>query len=136
MPRWLALAAAVLATAAGLVGALYLGGWAFDVRRFSTHEGRLSRLLAHEPRREQVEQAFREEGTRLLASAEDAPALRALARGLAGARAGEVEAAGGRYACTQAFAAGDMLYFVHFDERRVMRAFTLVSRSRRGAVSP
>lgn len=128
MGRLLVALAASLITAAGLAGALWLGAWAFDVRRFSTHEQRLTRLLAHEPRRDQLEQAFREEGTLLLGVAVGERALGELAERFAGQRASEVSASGRGFAATQAYRAGDMIYFVHFDEAGVMRAFAIVSR--------
>lgn len=126
--RSLAFVLAALVTGVGVLGALYLGAWAFDVRRFTTHEGRLARLLAHAPTLAQVDQAFKDEGTLLVGAAEDEAALHTLALRLGGGRAAAVEASGRRHARTQAYAAGDMIYFVHFDERRVMRAFALVSR--------
>lgn len=126
--RSLVFGLAALVTSAGILGALYLGAWAFDVRRFSTHERRLARLLTHAPTLEQVDQAFKDEGTVLLAAADDEAALHALALRFGGDKAAAVEASGRRYARTRAYAAGDMVYFVYFDERKVMRAYALVSR--------
>lgn len=126
--RALVFGLAALVTAAGVVGALYLGAWAFDVRRFTTHERRLARLLTHAPTLQQVDQAFKDEGTLRLGSAEGEAALHELARRFAGEKAAAVEASGRRDARTRAYAAGDMLYFIHFDEKGVMRAYMLVSR--------
>lgn len=120
--------AASLATALGFAGALYLGAWAFDVRRFSTHEGRLARLLAQAPSQDQIERAFHDEGTLLLGSADGRIELAALARRYGGSRTAELLAAGGVFPRTQAYRAGDMIYFIHFDQAGVMRAFALVSR--------
>jgi hypothetical protein len=119
---------AALVTASGIAGALYLGAWAFDVRRFTTHEQRLTRALARQPTQAQLEQAFKDEGTLLLGSAEGEPALADLARRHGGKRSEGVLAGGRRHARTQAYVAGDMVYFIHFDANGVMRAFTLVSR--------
>ena len=119
---------AALVTFGGVLGALYLGAWAFDVRRFGAHEQRLARLLAHAPTLAQVDQAFKDEGTLLVGSAEGDAALHALALRLGGAKADAVFASGRNYSRTQAYAAGDMMYFVHFDDRHVMRAFVFVSR--------
>lgn len=126
--RALVFGLAALVTAAGVVGALYLGAWAFEVRRFSTHERRLARVLTHAPTLPQLDQAFKDEGTQLLGSAEGEAGLQELARRFGGGKAAAAVAAGRRYARTRAYAAGDMLYFIHFDEKGVMRAFTLVSR--------
>lgn len=128
LPRLLAFAAAGVATLGGFAGALYLGAWAFDVRRFSTHEQRLTRLLAREPTQEQLEQAFRDEGTLLLGTADGEAALRGLSARFGARQADAVLASGRRFARTQAYEAGDMVYFIHYDERSVMRAFALASR--------
>jgi len=119
---------AALVTTAGILGALYLGAWAFDVRRFTTHERRLARLLSHAPTRAQVEQAFEDEGTRLLGSATDEASLHALAQRFGGKQAKALLASGRSHARTQAYAAGDMIYFIHFDGRDVMRGYALASR--------
>jgi len=125
--RPLVFSIAALVTAGGVLGTLYLGAWAFDVRRFSTHETRLARLLAHEPTLSQVDQAFKDEGTLLLGSAEGDAALRALAQRFARDKAAAVSSSGRAYPLTKAYLAGDMIYFIHFDERRVMCAFVIVS---------
>jgi len=119
---------AALVTSAGVVGALYLGAWAFDVRRFATHERRLARLLAHAPTLPQVDQAFKDEGTQPLGAADDETARRALLQRLAGDKAAAVEARSGGHRRTRAYAAGDMIYFIFFDDRGVMRASAIVSR--------
>ena len=121
---------AALVTIFGIVGALYLGAWAFDTRRTLTHQRRLTEMLSHAPTLDQVEQAFRNEGTLPLGTADDAASLRALADRHAGAQAAGVLAAGGSHRHTRAYAAGDMVYFIHFDAQGVMRAFSLAVRSR------
>lgn len=126
--RSLVFGLAALVTSAGILGALYLGAWAFDVRRFTTHERRLARLLTHAPTLEQVDQAFKDEGTLLLGSAEGEAGLHALALRFGGEESAAVEASGRRHARTRAYAAGDMIYFIYFDDRNVMRAYALVSR--------
>jgi len=121
---------AALITVAGMVGALYLGAWAFETRRQLTHQRRLAEMLAHAPTLDQVEQAFRNEGTLLLGAADDAASLRALVERHAGEQQVGVMAAGRSHAHTRAYAASDMVYFIHFDARGVMRAFSLASRRR------
>ena len=126
--RPLVFGAAALITVGGIAGALYLGAWAFETRSQLMHQRRLARLLTHAPTLEQVDQALRDEGTLPLGGADDAAGLQALAERHAGARAASVEAAGREHRHTRAYAAGDMVYFVHYDGKRVMRAFSLVSR--------
>jgi hypothetical protein len=126
--RGLFLAAAAVVTAGGLAVALWLGSWAFDLRRFSVHVGRLERLLAKEPKLDIVVQAFEEEGTPLAARADSLAELQEVAERLAGRHAPEVVEKGTRFAHTRVFGAPDMLYFVYFDADRTMRSFTCVSR--------
>jgi hypothetical protein len=128
VPRLLVLSIAALVTLGGIAGALYLGAWAFDVRRFTTHQQRLTRLLAREPTQAQLEQAFLDEGTLLVGSAEADAGLVTLSQRHGGAQAESVLASGRRHSKTQVYVAGDMVYFIHFDAKGVMRGFTLVSR--------
>lgn len=108
--------------------ALFLGAWAFDYRRYSAHNRRLETLLTLEPRLEQVVEAFRNEGSPLLAAPEDETALRAEAARHGAAREAAVLQTGRRFRHTRVFLAGDMVYFIFFDDAGVMRAFTCVSR--------
>ena len=126
--RGYVLAGAAVLTAVGLAGALWLGSWAFEVRRQTEHAGRLERLLAKEPALDLVVRAFEGEGTSLLARADSEAELLAVAGRLAGARQAEVVDKGRRWSRTRVFSTADMLYFVYFDAQGVMRGFTCVSR--------
>ena len=128
LKRGYVLAGAAVLTATGLAGALWLGSWAFEVRRLTQHVGRLERLLAKEPPLDLVVRAFEEEGTPLLALADTESDLESVAARLAGARQAEVMDKGKRWPRTRVFSAADMLYFVYFDAQGVMRGFTCVSR--------
>ena len=122
------LAGAVVVTALLVYVALLLGSWGFDVRRYSQHNVRLQRLLGHEPRIEQVVEGLNDEGTLLVAAPEGEPSLRAEAARRGGKRADEVIGKGQRWRHTRVFLAGDMVYFLYFDEAGIMRDFTCVSR--------
>jgi hypothetical protein len=124
--RGYVLAGAAVLTAAGLAGALWLGSWAFDVRRYTAHNGRLERLLAKKPVLDLVVQALEEEGTPLLAQADSEADLLAVAESLGGDKQAEVVVKGKRWPRTRVFRAVDMRYFIYFDAEGVMRGFTCV----------
>jgi hypothetical protein len=124
--RGYVLAGAAVLTAAGLAGALWLGSWAFEVRRFATHNGRLERLLAKKPALDLVVQALEEEGTPLVAQADSEADVLVIAGRLGGDKRAEVVAKGKRWPRTRVFRAADMRYFIYFDEEGMMRGFTCV----------
>lgn len=125
-------AAILTASVAITVGVAYLafllGAWGFNTRRYGQHEGRLRKLLLASPRLEQVVQAFEEEGSPLVAAPAGPRELEKVAAELAGPQARLVVEKGARWPQTRVFAAGDMLYFVFFDEAGVMRDFAFVTR--------
>jgi hypothetical protein len=124
-PLILLAAAAVTAVLASL--ALMLGDIGFETRRFSLHEGRLQRLLALQPRADQVTDALAGENARLLGVAQDGASAAALARRYGGARQAEIEAKAARWPQLRVFLAADMIYFIYFDPAGVMKDFTLVT---------
>jgi hypothetical protein len=120
--------ASVAITAGVAYLAFLLGAWGFNTRRYGQHEGRLRKLLLANPRLEQVVQAFEEEGSPLVASAAGRRELEKVAAELAGPQAPLVLEKGGRWPQSRVFAAGDMVYFIFFDDAGVMRDFVFVSR--------
>jgi hypothetical protein len=119
---------AALLTLAGLAFAFWLGSWAFDVRRYSQHVGRLERLQQKEPLLDQVVQGLEEEGTPLLAAADTRAEAERLAAQYGGALRAEVAEKGARWPHVRVFRAADMLYVLYFDDGRIMRGFTCISR--------
>ena len=122
------LVASVAITAGVAYLAFLLGAWGFNTRRYSQHERRLHKLLLATPKLDQVVQAFEDEGSRLVASASGAGELTRVASQYAGEQAGAVVAKGSRFPETRVFAAGDMMYFIFFDDAGVMRDFALATR--------
>lgn len=122
------LIASVAITAGVAYLAFLLGAWGFNTRRYSQHEGRLRKLLLATPRLPQVVQAFEEEGSPLVALPAGPGELDKVAAEWAGAKKDEVMAKGTRWPQTRVFRAGDMVYFIFFDEAGVMRDFAFVSR--------
>ena len=122
------LTASVAITAGVAYLAFLLGAWGFNTRRYGQHEGRLRKLLLANPRLEQVVQAFEEEGSPLVAAPAGPRELEKVAAERAGPQARLVVEKGARWPQTRVFAAGDMVYFIFFDEAGVMRDFAFVSR--------
>lgn len=122
------LTASVAITAGVAYLAFLLGAWGFNTRRYGQHEGRLRKLLLASPRLEQVVQAFEEEGSPLVTAPADPRELEKVAAELAGPQAPLVVEKGARWPQTRVFAAGDMVYFIFFDEAGVMRDFAFVTR--------
>jgi hypothetical protein len=125
-------AAILIASLAITTGVAYLafllGAWGFNTRRYGQHEGRLRKLLLANPRLEQVVQAFEEEGSPLVAAPAGPRDLEKVAAERAGSQARLVVEKGARFSQTRVFAAGDMVYFIFFDEAGVMRDFVFVTR--------
>lgn len=116
--RLVIIAGSLVVTAGTAALAFLLGGVGYDVRRFSIHEGRLTRLVAKEPTLEQVTEGLAAEGARLVEGG-----------GIdAGPRQAEVSDKTRRWGSVRAFETGDMIYFLYFDSEGTLRDFTLVSR--------
>lgn len=125
--RVVIVAGAVALSAAAVSLALLLGAWGFAYRRYSLHETRLRRLLAHQPRLEQVVEGLSDEGSPLVESPKGETELRLAASRRAGPKREEVLRKGLRWPQTRVFLAGDMVYFIYFDADGVMRDFTCLS---------
>ena len=126
--KW-AIAAISLAITAVLAAlALYLGAWAFDTKRYSTHETRLRHLVERGALLDQVTRGLEDEGSPLLGSPRSREDLEHLAKKRGRTRAPEIIEKGSRWPSTRVFLASDMIYFIYFDEAGVMRDFTCVGR--------
>jgi len=128
MRRFWILAIAVVVTLSSLALAMLLGSASFDVRRYTQHGRRLTKVMREQPTSDRLTRAFTDEGTVLLAVAatRDDVDREAAARG--GSKAAEIREQGARHAETRVYQTADMLYFVYFDGDGVMKGFTLVSR--------
>jgi hypothetical protein len=126
MNRWV-LASSLVASATLCGIAFWLGAAYFQVRRVSTHATRLERLLQKAPNLEQVTEGLRMEESPLLASPAGEPALREAASRWGREKEGEVVAKGRRWPKIRVFRAGDMIYFLYFDEAGILRDYLYVS---------
>jgi hypothetical protein len=128
MKRFWIFTAAFGLTLAALVLPMLLGSAVFDFSRFQDHEGRLRRVMRQQPTVERLGRAFKDEGTVQLAVARTRDELEREAAARGGRKAAEIREKGARQAETRVYQAGDMLYFVFFDDAGIMRDFTCVSR--------
>ena len=128
MKRFWILAGALAVTLGALALAMLLGSASFDFRRYTVHQQRLPRVLREQPTADRLTRGLADEGTRLLAVAPTRDEAEREARARGGPRAAEIRDKASRHAETRVYQAGDMLYFVYFDEAGVMRDFTCVSR--------
>jgi Putative Flp pilus-assembly TadE/G-like len=119
-------AGSVVATAVFAGVAFMLGAWAFDTRRALTHETRLQHLVDRSPALGQVVQGLEDEGSPLVAAPSGADELRAVVARHAHGRAAEALEKGRRWRTTRVFLAGDMVYFIYFDDADVMRDYLCV----------
>ena len=118
--------AGLVLAAVGLVIALYLGTIGYDVRRTLLHEARLEGVLHEEPTLYQVTVGL-EEKAPLIASPESEVELEGWIRKYGDQKKDDILEKGRKWPITRVFDAGDMIYFIYFDENQIMRDFTFIS---------
>ena len=128
MKRFWILAGALAVTLGALALAMLLGSASFDFRRYTVHQRRMQKVLREQPTADRLTRGLADEGTPQLAVARTREELEREASTRGGKKAAEIRDKGARHAQTRVYQAGDMLYFVYFDEADVMRDFTCVSR--------
>jgi hypothetical protein len=124
--RALLLVGAALVAVSGLVTALVLGTLGYDIRRSNMHEARLKGILVQTPTVYQVTEGLKEKAP--LVSIVESPAdlEDALSR-FAFEKRAEIEEKAEHYAQLRVYDAGDMMYFIFFDDGDVMRDYVSVS---------
>jgi hypothetical protein len=128
MKRFWIITGALAVTLGTLTIAFWLGSASFDVRRITMHNRRLEKVMREKPSADRLTQGLAAEGTPLLVTAltGEEKERAALARGAA--RLAEIREKAARHPELRVYEAGDMIYFVYFDQEGVMRDFTCVSR--------
>lgn len=113
-------------TVSGLGVALYLGTLGYDVRRSNMHDRRLKGILVQTPTVYQVTEGLKEKAPLVLVI--DSP------RDLNGAvdrwgaeKSSEIRAKARSWPQLRVFAAGDMMYFIYFDDTDVMQDYVYVT---------
>jgi hypothetical protein len=128
MKRFWIFAGALAVTLGALTLAMLLGSASFDFRRYTVHRQRLQKVLREQPTADRLTRGLADEGTTLLAVARAHEEVEREASVRGGKSAAEIREKGARHAEVRVYQSGDMLYFVFFDGRGVMRDFTCASR--------
>ena len=124
--RALVLGFAAAVTVGGLGTALYLGRLGYDVRRNNMHDARLKNILVQTPTVYQVTEGLKEKAPLALVVEGGVDLEQALSQWGAD-KAGEIRDKAGEWPQLRVYAAGDMMYFIYFDEGNVMQDYVYVS---------
>jgi hypothetical protein len=122
------LAGALAVTLGALSIAFWLGSASFDVRRYGQHNARLAKVMLERPSADRLTRGLAAEGTPLLVTALTAEEKQQAAAARGGARLAEIREKAARHPELRVYQAGDMIYFIYFDQGGLMRDFTCVSR--------
>jgi len=125
--RPVVIAGSVLLASLALYLAFWLGAWAFDVRRYSTHDARLRRLVQQQPSIDRVTRGLEDEGSPLVAAPTTEAELRRVVAERGRDKSTAILERAARYPKTRVHVAGDMVYFLFYDARGVLRDYVYVS---------
>jgi len=126
----LVIAAGSVGATAVLVGLVFsLGGWAYQHRRSSLHDGRLRRLVAEHPSEDRVSRGIlAEPGNWPIATPASDEDLRRLAAQWSPARAAEVVAKRHQWKRLRIFGVRDVAYFLYFADEDKLRDYVLLTK--------
>ncbi len=116
----------LLVTAVTFTIAYLLGTLAFGVRTLSLHEAPLERLRSLQATVDQVSDHLAKEEAPLLAASEGSADLAPLVARFRDQRRAEILKKGRQWPKARVYLAGDVVYFVFFDDKGVMRDFTCI----------
>jgi hypothetical protein len=122
-------AGSLAATGAILALVFSLAGWAYRHRDASLHDGRLRRAVAKHPTMGQVSEGLlAEPGNRALPTPASEEELRRLVGQYPRGRADQIVGKRRRWRDMRVFDAGDVVYFLYFDEAGALQDYELASR--------
>jgi hypothetical protein len=126
----LVIAAGSLGGTALLVGLVFsLGGWAYQHRRWSLHDGRLRRLVAEHPSEDRVSRGIlAEPGNWLIATPASEAELRQLAARWSPSRVDEGVAKWRKWKRERIFGVRDVAYVLYFDDDGRLQDYVLLTR--------
>ncbi len=113
-------------TIGALGAALYFGTLGYDVRRNFMHGARLKNILEQTPTVYQVTEGLKEKAPLALVVEGRVDLEQALSEWGAD-KADEIRDKAGEWPQLRVYAAGDMMYFIYFDEGNVMKDYVYVS---------
>ena len=126
--RALILGAAAVVSLAALAIVLVLGGWAYNFRRLSLHEGRLANLVKKKPTVSIASQGLTNEGWSTVAADVDDSTLATLFGEDPPPRVAEVRTKRTKWPTARAFAQDDLVYVLYFDAEGKAADWSLLKR--------
>ncbi|HLQ23462.1 MAG TPA: hypothetical protein VK132_09655 [Gemmatimonadales bacterium] len=128
--KGLVIAAGSLGGTALLVGLVFsLGGWAYQHRRSSLHDGRLRRLVAEHPSEDRVSRGIlAESGNWPIATPASEAKLRQLVARWSPSGVDEVVAKSRKWNRVRVFGVRDVAYVLYFDDDGMLRDYVLLSK--------
>jgi hypothetical protein len=124
--RAMAIGVAAAVTVGGLGAALYVGTLGYDMQRNRRHETRLKNILAQTPTVYQVTEGLKEKAPLLLVIEGPNDLERALSQ-WGEDKADEIRTKASAWPQLRVYEAGDMIYFIYFDDGNIMRDYVCVS---------
>ena len=122
-------AGSLAATGAILALVFSLAGWAYRHRGASLHDGRLRRVVEKHPTMGQVSEGIlAEPGNRALPTPASEEELRRLVAQYPRGRADQIVEKRRRWRDLRVFEAGEVVYFLYFDEAGALQDYELASR--------
>ena len=124
--RLIVSAIALVVTGSGLAAALFLGTLGYDVRRANMHERRLKGILVQTPTVYQVTEGLKEKAPLALVVESETDLERAILD-WGDDKRDDVRRKAASWPQVRVFDAGDMMYFIYFDDENIMRDFLYVT---------
>jgi hypothetical protein len=117
---------ATFVTVGGVLTAFLVGTLGYNVRRSSMHEARLRGILVQTPTVYQVTEGLKEKAPLAAIVASERELQEAIDR-WGGERKASILEKSKRWEQLRIFDAGDMMYFIFFDSKNIMRDYVFVS---------
>jgi hypothetical protein len=124
--RIVTMIAASAVTGGAVLAAFLLGTLGYNIRRSSMHEARLRGVLVQTPTVYQVTEGLKEKAPLAAIIASDRELQDAVER-WGGDRKADILEKSKRWEQLRIYAAGDMMYFIFFDSKDIMRDYVYVS---------